>query len=202
MVTTETRAGTAGALITATAELVEERGPSGVSLREVARRVGVSHGAPLRHFSGIADLLTAVAVDGFRALQADVAASMARSGTDSVARLAGAGRGYVQCATAHPGTFALMFRPDLLVTADADFATVGLAAFGQLVDAVRAAQADGWKPDEPSLVLAGALWASVHGLAQLWSQDAMVVPTANLDLSLQLDVLFRALGLPTEGEPS
>ena len=145
MATTETRTGTAGALIAATAELVEERGPSGVSLREVARRVGVSHGAPMRHFSGIADLLTAVAVDGFRALQADVAASMARSGTDAAARLAGAGRGYVQCATARPGTFALMFRPDLLVTTDPDFAIEGLAAFGQLVDAVRAAQAEGWK---------------------------------------------------------
>ena len=200
MVTTGSRADTRGRLIAATAELVEERGPSGVSLREVARRVGLSHGAPLRHFAGIADLLTAVAVDGFRALQSDVAAAMNRGGPDVRSRLAGAGRGYVQCATARPGTFALMFRPDLLETTDPDFATEGLAAFAQLVDAVRAAQADGWEAREPSLLLAGALWSSVHGVAQLWSQHAMAVPTQNSDLSLQLDVLFRAFGLPTEGD--
>jgi AcrR family transcriptional regulator len=195
------RPDTRAALLAATEALVDERGPSGVTLREVARRVGVSHGAPLKHFRGLAELLTAVAADGFRALQAAVAGGMAEAGEDPLARLAGAGRGYVTCATARPGMFALMFRRDVLVPDDPDLVTEGAAAFAQLVDAIHAAQAANWQAHEPTLVLAGALWSSMHGVAQLWSQGALPRATRNRDLAMQLDVCFRALGLPTmEGD--
>jgi hypothetical protein len=50
---------------------------------------------------------------------------------------------------------------------------------------------------EPPLVLAGALWSSMHGVAQLWSQGALPRATRNRDLAIQLSVCFRALGLPT-----
>ncbi|MFA5884305.1 MAG: TetR/AcrR family transcriptional regulator [Acidimicrobiia bacterium] len=183
-------------LLLAAEGLVDERGPSGVSLREVARRVGVSHGAPLRHFASLSDLLTAVATEGFRLLVAGVDAAMATAEPTGRARLAGAGRGYVDCATVRPGLFALMFRRDLLAPDDPELRTASWAAFAQLTTAIEAAQADGWHPDESTALLAGATWAGVHGIAVLWSQGAMQPPTGNTDLDGQLAVLFRTLALP------
>ena len=56
------------ALRAATAQLVAEKGPSGFSLREVARRAGVSHAAPAHHFGDAEGMLTSVAAEGFATL--------------------------------------------------------------------------------------------------------------------------------------
>ena len=56
------------ALRAATAQLVSEKGPSGFSLREVARRAGVSHAAPAHHFGDAEGMLTSVAAEGFAKL--------------------------------------------------------------------------------------------------------------------------------------
>ena len=66
------------ALKAAAVDLITEVGPAGFSLREVARRAGVSHAAPAHHFGDSRGLLTALAVDGFRHLATQLAA--ARSG--------------------------------------------------------------------------------------------------------------------------
>src|SRR2546429_977719 len=62
------------ALIDAALELIEERGVPALTLREVARQVGVTHAAPQRHFADRAALVAAVAEQGFRGLAAHVAA--------------------------------------------------------------------------------------------------------------------------------
>jgi AcrR family transcriptional regulator len=53
-------------LLQVTTELLAEQGVAAVSLREIARRAGVSHGAPLRHFPSLANLLAIVSAEGFR----------------------------------------------------------------------------------------------------------------------------------------
>src|SRR5256885_5050114 len=65
------------ALIDGALELIEERGVSALTLREVARRVGVTHAAPQRHFADRAALVAAVAEQGFHGLGAHVAAGRA-----------------------------------------------------------------------------------------------------------------------------
>ncbi len=154
---------------------LDAEGVDGIGLREIARRAGVSHGAPLRHFPTLGALLAAVAAEGFRDLHASVdAAVRARAADDdALGRLRAAAHGYVDFARANPGVFSLMFRSDLCDVADPDYATAGGVAFGQLVALVADAQARGLRPDVPPAELAGVVWATVHGLASLHLHGAL-----------------------------
>jgi AcrR family transcriptional regulator len=162
-------------LLEVTADLLATDGIEALSLREVARRAGVSHGAPLRHYPSLAALLSSVAAEGFRRLFAAVDAGVTAAGPDASARerLVGAAHGYATFALANPGHFTLMFRPDLLDPNSEEFAQAAPAAFSQLVELIRAYQAEGWQPDVKPVHLAGAVWGSVHGVTTLWLQGAM-----------------------------
>jgi AcrR family transcriptional regulator len=181
-------------------ELVADEGLEGMSLRNIARRAGVSHGAPLRHFASLADLLAEVAAHGFRTLSEAIEKSGAQLalGVGPLARLRAGSRAYVECAVANRALFALMFRPELLDAENASYLRDGVAAFERVVVQVRAAQDAGWHPQRDTRVLAGAVWASLHGLATLWAQGALgaVVPHASLD-----DALTTALELLMDAAP-
>jgi AcrR family transcriptional regulator len=82
------------ALRRAAVEVIEERGAGGFSLREVARRAGVSHTAPAHHFGDMKGLLTSVAEEGFAALHAASEAAVSTS-DDPVEQLTALGRAYV-----------------------------------------------------------------------------------------------------------
>ncbi|MFD2024591.1 TetR/AcrR family transcriptional regulator [Promicromonospora aerolata] len=84
------------AMTSAAATAVAERGPAGLSLRELARLAGVSHAAPAHHFGDKAGVLTAVAAEGFRLLTA----ALAEAEDDLLA----SGLAYVRFAVDHPGT--------------------------------------------------------------------------------------------------
>jgi AcrR family transcriptional regulator len=184
---------------------LDTEGVEGIGLREIARRAGVSHGAPLRHFPTLGALLAAVAADGFRDLYASVDAAVRDVDGDALARLRAAAHGYVDFARTNPGVFALMFRADLCDVADPDYLTTGGIAFGQLVGLVADAQAHGLRPDAPAPELAGVVWATVHGLASLHLHDALVPTTGQPDLDVLVD-LATSLLIPTaprsESSPS
>ncbi len=172
----EPEASTRDRLVAAAREVVAKDGLEGLTLRAIARHAGVSHGAPLRHFPTLASLLAAVAVGGFdrlvavideRLAAADAAAAADGRALAAVERLALAGGAYIDVALADPGVFSITFRPERCDVSDPAYAEAGLRAFGQLVDLAAAAQAEGWHPDLPSPQLAAALWASVHGTAEL-----------------------------------
>jgi AcrR family transcriptional regulator len=169
-------------LLQAAREVVADDGLEGLTLRAIARRAGVSHGAPLRHFASLAALLAAVAADGFTRLTAaidahlsevDAAAEAEGTPLDPRRRLAAAGRAYVDFALADPGVFSVTFRPERVDVDDLDYQLRGFASFRQLVDLVEAAQAAGWRTEEPSGELAAVLWAHVHGLAVLVLHGAL-----------------------------
>jgi len=173
--------------------LLDEEGFESLTLRHVARRAGVSHSAPLRHFRSFADLLSAVAARGFALLSEAVDQSAAewtpgapldpiQRPLPPVGRLEAAGRAYVDVAVTHPELFALMFRPDELDVTNAAFVRESRGAFEHLVRHVRAAQDAGWQAARDTRLLAGSIWSAVHGLATLWSQGAFpgVIPTASL----------------------
>jgi AcrR family transcriptional regulator len=103
-------------LVRTSLDLIAAEGLEGMSLRNIARRAGVSHGAPLRHFASLADLLAEVAAHGFRTLSEAIEKSGAQlaPGVGPLARLRAGSRAYVECAVANPALFALMFRPELL----------------------------------------------------------------------------------------
>ena len=97
------------ALIEATLRLVEEAGPEKVSVREVAKRAGVSSGAPFRHFPTRTALLTAVAEDAMTRLCAEIAATMEReAGLDPLQRFRALGTAYLRWVTRNPTHFQII----------------------------------------------------------------------------------------------
>lgn len=157
------------ALIEAAEAILIERGVEGFTLREAARRAGVSAAAPAHHFGSAAGLLTEVALLGFETLARFLREGTAEGGADPAARLRGQGIGYVRFARAHPARFLLMFRKDRLNWEDGRLRAAGQAAFVELEDAVRAYRgiAAGGPLDRAALATVLAAWSVVHGFAHL-----------------------------------
>ena len=103
----------ANSLVTATVSLLQTRGVAQLSLREVARAAGVSHGAPAHHFGDKAGLLTAVAIQGYRLLAAQLMESQTLPGRTREQRLLDAGFAYIQFALSQTAYFTVMFQPAL-----------------------------------------------------------------------------------------
>src|SRR5579859_2971037 len=156
------------ALLAAVEEAVADCGVSGVSLRDVARRAGVSHGAPAHHFGSKSGLLTAFATEGFRELAQTVRAELAaKDAAGSAAEVAAMGQGYVRFAVSHPAHFEVMFRQDALIGTDRELTAARQQVYELLTEAVERARANGHLAGhDPDLVVMSA-WSLAHGLAAL-----------------------------------
>lgn len=153
------------ALRAAAADLVAERGPTGFSLREVARRAGVSHGAPAHHFGSSKGLLTSVATEGFQTLT-DAFDAAIDGVDDPIERLAAMGKAYVNTAIRYPGHFGVMCNDELIDSDDESFVAVSIGAYLRLVDAITELR-DTLNPDLDVDAAATMTWSAVHGLAVL-----------------------------------
>jgi AcrR family transcriptional regulator len=149
------------ALLAAAEEELLEHGIEAFSLRQVAKRAGVSHAAPAHHFGDANGLLTALAAEGFRRFLATQKAKEAAADPSAQAQFMASGVGYVDFALTRPALFRLLFgsnRPDY---ADPELKLAADAAYHHLTHLV--AQIGGG-PVEVT-----AAWAMVHGLADLMS---------------------------------
>lgn len=155
------------ALIAAAGTILAERGVDGFSLRETARRAGVSPAAPGHHFGDARGLLTAVAARAFAALADALAVATSAAAGDRQARLAAQGHAYVAFALAHPGLFDLMWRRALVDPADPELAVAGRRAFAMLDAIVRDGAPPIADPLDPALAPTHAAWSLVHGFARL-----------------------------------
>ncbi|MGW0331185.1 TetR/AcrR family transcriptional regulator [Streptomyces sp. NPDC003011] len=143
-------------ILTAALDVIAADGPSALSLRDLARRAGVSHAAPAHHFKDRTGLLTAIAAEGFGLLAGTV-----REAAD----LKDAGVRYVRFARDHPAHFAVMFAPGLLRPDDLELTTARALATDALRDAVSAVRSADFGIDAR---LAGvAAWSLAHGFATL-----------------------------------
>ncbi|MFI5676904.1 TetR/AcrR family transcriptional regulator [Streptomyces cellulosae] len=144
------------AILTAALDVIAADGPSALSLRDLARRAGVSHAAPAHHFKDRTGLLTAIAAEGFGLL-----AGALREAAD----LKDAGVRYVRFAREHPAHFAVMFAPELLRADDLELTTARALAADALRDAVSPVRTEDFGIDTR---LAGvAAWSLAHGFATL-----------------------------------
>jgi AcrR family transcriptional regulator len=150
---------------------VAENGPVALSLRDVARRAGVSHAAPTHHFGDKTGLLTALATEGWTLLGDALEETAARE--ESFAEL---GVGYVLFATGHPAHFAVMRAPGLVRGDDAGLVAAQERA-GDLLQEGARRHSSGTDP-----VTAMAGWAMVHGLSTLLV-DGMVEPEPGSDIA-------------------
>jgi AcrR family transcriptional regulator len=154
-------------LLRAAISLIAEVGPTAFTLREVARRAGVSHNAPYRHFRSKDELMAAVAAEGYRELTA--AMQRAASGrARALDRLKHAGLAYIGFALQRPEHFAVMFdAPMAAEHGDTAEAPEAKQAFATLVDLVSASQQEKQLPEGDSLQFALLAWTMVHGVAKL-----------------------------------
>ena len=155
------------ALLDAAEAELEENGVERFSLRAVAKRAAVSHGAPAHHFASADDLLTALAARGYGTFIEMQDERERDAGDDPKARLAASGLGYIDFATKHPGLFRLMFASERTDKEDAALASAANAAFNKLTDHIETIS--GTDPHQDRLTMAHVLacWAIAHGLADL-----------------------------------
>jgi hypothetical protein len=105
-------------------------------------------------------------------------------------------RGYLEFARANPAMFELMFRHDLIDARDPGLSVKSTAVFDLFAAMVGEVQAEGWHPgSDPRLLAASlALWASLHGLAELWLWGGLAsagfAPPIELPLAVTLDAYF------------
>ena len=171
-------------LLDAAAAEVAERGPAGLSLRELARRAGVSHAAPAHHFGDKRGLLTAVAAEGYELLGATLERAQEAGGFLEV------GLAYLRFAMDHPAHFDVMFQPDLYDAGDP--AVVGARAAS--THALYGAASDDF-PDADARRVGIAGWAFVHGFASLWRSHSFQGRLGDDPVAAAGDVarvLFRA----------
>jgi AcrR family transcriptional regulator len=154
------------ALLEQAERTVRERGVQELSLRELARDIGVSHGAPRRHFPDRQALLDALAEAGFARLGAELASAVAGAGEDFTARLHATAAAYVRFATEDAALLELMFAGKHREDAGALHAAAD-RAFTALLDLIVQGQAEGalerGEPQRVGLVLL----ATIQGIAAL-----------------------------------
>lgn len=153
------------ALATSGRTLLEEKGIRGFTLRECARRAGVSHAAPAYHFASIDDLLAELAARGFDELAAAMAAEGARAGEGATGLLVGQGVGYMAFAAGNPALFQLMFSREAN-----RLDTPALTAAAEKVRALHAAAVEAAIPHASGEIkqrMADFSGASVHGFIGL-----------------------------------
>lgn len=185
-------------LIDAAIALINEEGISDLSLRQVARRVGVSHNAPYRHFEDKEALLAAVAEQGFSSLQVAMETNIEGIPLNNYQeRLTAIGIAYVKFALTHPTYYRLMFGeyrcnrekyPSLVETSQGSFMV--------LVDTITAGQKAGdFRVGDP-VNMARVAWSLVHGQAMLALDDKLQVNQGEeLEAFLQFSAQMLIQGL-------
>lgn len=145
------------ALIRSAGNILEKEGLDALSLREVARKAGVSHSAPYRHFAEREALLAALAAEGFERLGAAQREAAAAGGLRAM------GEAYVLFALQNPQRFRLMFGGQVSIARHERLRDVATRTFAGLSGALSAQLPEARGARDASI----AAWALVHGLAQL-----------------------------------
>lgn len=188
------------ALIQAGLELLSEGGAAALDLRKVARRAGVSHAAPYRHFADKQALVAAINAEGFRWLAERIQSTLLEAPGDAFEQLQAIARAYVQFAREHPWLMREMFS-GLTIEREAfpDLSTASKAVFKLYVEVVKQGQEEGRIIDGDPGALAGVLWSLLHGVAMLTIENQMRPYTdgpggAELVTRFSINMLYEGLG--------
>lgn len=137
------------------------------TLREVARRTGVSHAAPYRHFRDREVLLRELARTGYVQLEVTMTKAISPDMFSARAQFMAAAQACIGFACQNPGLYRLMFSSDADKTIDPQLHAAAMSTFGILLGLLERGQRDGSFRSVAVRALAAASWAQVHGLAML-----------------------------------
>jgi AcrR family transcriptional regulator len=153
-------------------KVVERDGVDGLSLRGISREIGVSHSASGRHFRDRQQLLDALARMGFHRLNQAIAAATTPTATVEE-RLRASGRSYVEFAVAHARVLDLMYAQKRHPDASEELRSLSEESMSLLVETITSAQAEGIVRAGDPHELAVVIFASVHGVATLATDDLL-----------------------------
>jgi AcrR family transcriptional regulator len=145
------------------------------TLREVARRAGVSHAAPYKHFPDKAALLSEMALLGFDRLRAALTKAKQRRPKSLREEFFAVGRAYVRFGTSNPALYRLMFSGDAGKAVDVHLSKRALAAFGVVIELLERGQAEGALRKRDVRGQAAACWGQMHGITML-TLDGLLLP--------------------------
>ena len=162
------------ALIQAGLELLEEGNAQEIDLRKVARRAGVSHAAPYRHFADKQALIAAICEDGFRLLAQQIRESLQKQPDEPFEQLLGIAHAYVHFAQDHPWLMREMFS-GLTIEREKyeSLHKVSKDVYRLYAAVIERGQEQGKLATGKPAALAAVLWSALHGLAMLLIEKQM-----------------------------
>ena len=187
------------ALIDAALELITEKGPTGFTLSEAAKKAGVTPAAVYRHFEGREDLIAEAARQGYE-IFADLMQYAYDSGQPSaLAAFEATGRAYLAFARKYPGHYISMFESGISVNRTPELAQAATRARGVLEQAAddlsKHIPAD---KRPPASMFSAHIWAMSHGVVELFARNSpgtqSPFPPEDL-LETGIGIYLRGLGL-------
>ena len=162
------------ALIQAGLELLAGGGAQELDLRKVARRAGVSHAAPYRHFADKQALVAAINEEGFHLLAERIRSSLREVSDEPVEQLLGVALAYVRFAQENPWLMREMFSGITIERETFEsLHTASKSVYRLYAEVIRSGQERGKIVDGDPTALAGVLWSVLHGLAMLIIENQM-----------------------------
>jgi AcrR family transcriptional regulator len=156
------------ALLESALTIIEDTGPQGLTIREVARRAGVSHAAPYRHFEDKDDLILAVVEQGFELMYETMQQAKRDAGDDPLDQFAAGGMAYFDFAMEFPAYYRVMFSGDLISTSGQEsLQHTSNSSFEQMMTDLRLCQELGVVRGGDPMLQAIAIVSTVHGFVSL-----------------------------------
>jgi len=149
------------------AEVIAQDGIEKLSLRALARDLGVSHAAPARHFRDKAALLTALAEDSYILLERELDTAMEAAGNDPMARYNAIGKALVGFALGRTAYYRAMMHPEVRQMTNEGLHSLHRDFMDRLLQAARDAQAAGWLPGHTPETAVLFSTAAAQGIAQI-----------------------------------
>ena len=180
-------------ILQAAIDHIAEWGPATLSLRELARRAGVSHAAPAHHFGDKTGVFTAIATEGFRLV------AEANRVPDVPLALPAAGLAFLRFAVSHPAHFMIMSRPDLYDGDDPELIAARSASEAGFLEGVSEITPD----DQSAAGIALAARTAMHGFITLWLNGALSEYGSDVEeVAMILGQGLMALGVAGQRELS
>lgn len=175
-------------LDTALAMLSEDKGWQ-FTLREVARRAGVSHTASYKHFADKAELLTELALIGFERLRAALLAARPESRVSLREEYLAMSCAYVSFGASNPNLYRLTFSREAQILITPRLKDCADAALQVLVDLIAGGQRESWLRERNVHEQAHAAWAQLHGLTLLTIEGLLDAQATDASLAIMLEGL-------------